>query len=104
MEGKNKPAPGEEQAVLWPSEMDYPRFVEVSTDSPLASYAEFVARAQPMVDAMRAEGLQVIIVQPDPDRMAAWCRSNFGKVDTHARAAYAAVMALDETAHEGDAH
>jgi hypothetical protein len=85
-----------DQAVLWPREEDYPRFVEVCTDKPVATYAEFVARAQPHVDALRAEGFNVLIVEPDPVDMAAWCRANFGKVDTAARAAYAAVVALSE--------
>lgn len=93
MDRENEPT---DQVVLWPSEKDYPRFVAVSDDSPVATYAEFVARAQPHVDALRSQGFNIIIVEPDIDQMADWCRANFGQVNTTARAAFAAFVALNE--------
>ena len=97
MDRENEPT---DQVVLWPREEDYPRFVEVSDDIGITVYEDFVARAQPMVDALRAQGFNVIIVEPDPDDMAAWCRANFGKVNTNARAAYAGFVALNKAADE----
>ncbi|MNX71363.1 hypothetical protein D3C86_1026770 [compost metagenome] len=96
MDGENEAASAEPVVMLWPREEDYARFVEVSTDRPPATYAEFVARAQPYLDALRAQGLDVSVLHPDPDRMAAWCKANFGQVNTNARAAYAGVVALEE--------
>lgn len=96
MDRENEAAEPTDQVVLWPREEDYPRFVAVSDSIGATTYDEFVARAQPHVDALRAQGFNVIIVQPDPDQMAEWCRANFGKVDTTARAAYAAFVALSE--------
>lgn len=100
MDRENEAASTEDQVVLWPRQEDYPRFVAVCTDRPVATYAEFVARAQPHVDALRTQGLNVRIVEPDPDHMAAWCRANFGQVNTTARAAYAGVVALSEPTDE----
>lgn len=100
MDRENEAAEPTDQAVLWPREEDYPRFVEVSDNIGATTYAEFVARAQPMVDALRAQGFNVIIVQPNVDDMAAWCRKNFGHVNTTARAAYAAFVALSEPTQE----
>lgn len=101
MDRENEPAAPEPVVMLWPREEDYPRFVEVSTDRPPATYAEFVARAQPHLDALRAQGLDVSVLHPDPDLMAIWCLANFGNVDTNARAAYAGVVALEEGPDQG---
>lgn len=92
-----------DEVVLWPSEENYPRFVEVS-EGVVPTYAEFVARAQPIVDDMRAAGCNVIIVNPDPDQMAEWCWVNFGKVDSTARAAYGAFVALNEPSEDDSVH
>lgn len=96
MDRENEAAAPEPVVMLWPREEDYPRFVEVSTDRPPATYEDFVARAQPHLDALQAEGLDVRIIQPDPDLMAIWCRANFGNVNTNARASYAGYLALSE--------
>lgn len=100
MDRENEAAEPTDQVVLWPREEDYPRFVEVSDDIGITVYEEFVARAQPMVDALRAQGFNVIIVQPNPDDMAAWCRANFGHVNSSTRAAYGAFVALSEPTEE----
>ncbi|RZJ46504.1 MAG: hypothetical protein EON87_04455 [Brevundimonas sp.] len=94
MDSENEPDPVE--YILWPTEEDYPRFVEVSDSIGATTYADFVSRAQPFVDALRAQGREFRIVQPDPDLMATWCRENFGKVDPASRAAYAAFVGLSE--------
>lgn len=96
MDCENEAGASEPVVMLWPREEDYPRFVEVSTDRPPATYAEFVARAQPHLDALRSQGLDVSVLHPDPDLMAIWCLANFGHVNTNARAAYAGVVALEE--------
>lgn len=83
-----------EEVILWPSEGNYPRFVEVCEGGVLQTYAEFAAAAQPMLDAMEASGAKVARVDPNPDDMAAWCRANFGHVKSNARAAYAGFVAL----------
>lgn len=96
MDREDEAAANEDQVVLWPREEDYPRFVAVSDGIGATTYAEFVARAQPHVDSLREQGFNVIIVEPDIDHMAAWCRANFGQVNTTARASYAAFIALSE--------
>ena len=83
-----------QQAILWPSEENYPRFVEVCEGYVQPTYAGFVRVAQPMLDAMLEEGATVVKVDPDPDEMAAWCKANFGNVRSTARATYAAMVAL----------
>lgn len=100
MDRENEAAEPTDQVVLWPREEDYPRFVEVSDSIGATTYAEFVSRAQPHVDALRAQGFNVIIVEPNVDDMAAWCRTNFGQVNATARAAYAAFVALSEPTQE----
>ena len=93
--------PTEPVYVLWPREEDYPRFVAACSDKPLPTYAEFVARAEPLVGQLRAQGAEVRIVQPDIDDMARWCRQNCGRVDTQARARYAAAVGLEEPSDKG---
>lgn len=88
------------EVILWPSKENYPRFVEVCDGSVQPAYDHFVAVAQPIFDRMRASGAQVTLVDPNPDEMAAWCRSNFGHVNSNARAAYAAVVALRKDADD----
>lgn len=94
--------PKAETVMLWPREEDYARFVAACTDRPPATYAEFVARAQPYLDALRAQGVQVRIVEPDVERMEAWCIARYGHVDTKARAHFAAAVGLGEVADKGD--
>lgn len=85
--------PEVDQVVLWPSEENYPRFVELC-DPAVRTYEEFVALAKPQVETLRAQGFNVIVVDPDLDDMVRWCMANFGNVDTAARAAYAASVEL----------
>lgn len=92
--------PTEPVYVLWPSEEDYPAFVAACTDSPVDTYEKFAARAEAMVADLRSQGRRVRIVQPDVQHMAAWCRENCGRVDTNARARYAAAVGLEERTDE----
>lgn len=84
------------RAVLWPSEEHYPRWREVCTDVVHDTYAQFVAKMQPMVDGLIARGDVVRKFDCDPDHMAEWCLANRGVVDTKARAAYVAMLAISE--------
>ena len=88
----------EDQAILWPSEDKYPAFVAVCEGGVLQTYAEFEAVARPMLDEMVARGLKVATVDPDLDQMVSWCRANFGNVKSSARAAYAAMVVLEQDA------
>lgn len=88
----------EEQAILWPSEENYPAFVAACDGGVLQTYAEFVAVAQPMLEGMLERGHTVAKVDPDIDEMVEWCRANFGNVKSNARAAYAAMVVLEQGA------
>lgn len=90
--------------VLWPVEKDYPRFVAVSTDTPLATYAEFVVSAEKQVAAFEAKGFEVFVLHPDPDAMAEWCLAIRGRVDANDRAAYGGVLFLEQPDENGDVH
>lgn len=84
----------EDQAVLWPSEENYPAFVAACDGFVQPTYADFLEVAQPMLDRMLATGLKVFKVDPDVDAMVEWCRANFGNVESKARAAYAGFVVL----------
>jgi len=86
------------EAVLWPSEENYPAFAAACEGGVLQTYAEFHAVAQPMVEQMLASGLQVSKVNPDVSEMVAWCQANFGNVKSKARAAYAGFVVLSQDA------
>ena len=83
-------------AVLWPNEEKYPAFATLCGGTAVATYRDFVARAQPIVDEMRAKGFNVVLVDPDLEHMAAWCRARFGNIDSKARTRYAAWVVLNE--------
>jgi hypothetical protein len=85
------------EVALWPSRKNYLRFAAVCDDDIPATFDEFEALATARLAEI--EALHSIIIDKvsfDPDRMEQWCRTNFGKVDSYARKAYANFLALSD--------
>jgi hypothetical protein len=82
------------ERVLWPNRENYARFRSVCDDAVQATFEEFEAIANPRLRQMEVRHDIVIEkIAFDPDRMAQWCRVNFGKVDSDSRRHYAIFIA-----------
>lgn len=83
------------EVVIWPSRENYPRFFAVCDDEVPETFDEFEALALPRLRSIEREhGITITKVDCDPNRMAIWCRENFGEVDSNARKHYAAFISL----------
>ncbi len=80
--------------TLWPTPENFDRFAALCDDEVADSFEEFEAAAIAQLDNLAGQGILIDKVAFDPDRMAVWCRANFGKVNAVARSAYAAFLAL----------
>lgn len=83
----------ERDVTLWPTPENYARFAELCDDEVPANFEEFESAAIVLLDCHAQQGLVVDKVAFDPDKMARWCRAHYGKVDSIARAHYAAFLA-----------
>ncbi len=83
------------EVLLWPSRENYARFAAVCDDAVPETFDKFEAMALPRLRSIEREyGIAIAKIDFDPDRMALWCRENFGKVDSNARKFYAAFISL----------
>ncbi len=80
--------------VPWFTAETWPRLLAVVDDADLmpATYAEWIALAEPRFAQHVADGLPVERVLIDPDEWVAWCEANNLPIDRKARAAFAAVV------------
>ncbi|THD79221.1 MAG: hypothetical protein E7812_09055 [Phenylobacterium sp.] len=85
------------EVTLWPSPENYARFRSVCDDSVPDTFEEFQSLATArMAEIEKREGIKIEKIAFDPDRMAQWCRANFGKVDSNTRGLYAAFISLSD--------
>tara|TARA_R110002124_G_scaffold258287_1_gene424080 strand:- start:107 stop:373 length:267 start_codon:yes stop_codon:yes gene_type:complete len=82
------------EVVLWPTRENYDRFAELCDDTVAETFDDFERNALATMGNLAAQGIILERVSFDPDRMAQWCRANFGKVNAHTRCCYAAFIAL----------
>lgn len=83
-------------ATLWPSPENYARFKEICDDQIHETYEDYVASAGKKLGELEKRGVVFQRIGFDPDELAAWCRAEFGKVNSESRAAYAAVLAAQQ--------
>ena len=82
------------KVMLWPSEVHYARFRAVCDDDQPVAYADFVAKIRANLASRGIDEAEYTKVDPDPDKLAVWCRLHCGRVNADARARYVAVHAL----------
>lgn len=87
------------------SRADYPAFCRMSIDCPRPApdFDAWLKRVRDGLQQVRALGKVAVEVTIDPKRLAAWCRLHKLKVNSHSRAAYAAVV-YAEMHRKADSH
>jgi len=85
--------PTAKAAFIFPSEENFSAFRDACTDRMHATYADFAAAITPKVETLRSQGIDIVIIDPDPKHMRKWCLKRFGTVDSNSRAKYAAFIA-----------
>jgi len=86
----------ERDVALWPSRENYLRFRELCDDDVPETFDEFEASAGDKLRYLANQGIVIVKIAFDPDRMATWCRANFGQVNSEARSHYAGFLALSD--------
>jgi hypothetical protein len=86
----------ERDVTLWPTRENYQRFRELCDDEIPETFDEFEREGLAIIDELGAQGVMIEKVAFNPDRMARWCGTHFGKVDSTARSAYAGFLALSD--------
>ena len=66
------------EVVLWPTRENYDRFAELCDDTVAETFDDFERNALATMGNLAAQGIILERVSFDPDRMAQWCRANFG--------------------------
>lgn len=84
----------EREVTIWPTRENFQRFADLCDDEVAGSFEEFEEAAIIALNDLARSGVHIDKIAFDPDKMAQWCRANFGQVDAVARAAYAAFIAL----------
>lgn len=82
-----------EYAVAWLREEDWPRWLAIDPNFQ-PDYRRYVSRMESIEKQIEAAGGRVKRIHIDPDAFLEWSRANGRGVDTKARAAYAAFMAM----------
>lgn len=86
-------------AVLWPDAANYARFVEVCDDRiKHATVDEYHASAGAKLEQLARQGVAVQRIDFDPDELLRWAIAGRRRVDSQARAEYAAILAGRERA------
>lgn len=84
----------ERDVTLWPTRENYARFAELCDDEVADTFDDFEREALALMDDFATDGIVIHRIAFDPDRMARWCRAHYGKVNSTARAHYAAFIGL----------
>ena len=76
--------------VPWYARASYPRVLEVMEDRARlpASYDEWLARAEVVVEQARRQGYSPLKTHVDPDHFIAWCSEHDYEPDSDARMAF----------------
>jgi hypothetical protein len=82
-----------EYAVAWLREEDWPRWLAIDSKFQ-PDYSKYIVRMEAIEKDIQARGGTVKRIVIEPDAFLTWSAANGGRVDTKARAAYAAFMAL----------
>jgi len=90
--------PLEAVGIGWYRRKDYPRLMEMFTDSWELpdTFDAWVESAQKGYDQLKSSGLPVERVYIDPDTFAQWCQARGLKMNTHARTTYVAAAAQNK--------
>lgn len=93
-----KPATGQiSAAIAWYREDQWDRLREISEDRDQLdeTYAEWVVKAQGVLDHLVAEGLAIEKVEIDLDDLQRWCAEQGMPINSRASASYAAEKARE---------
>lgn len=82
-------------SVIWVREEDYPRFREICGPSVHDTYAEWKDAVERKLEKLSAQGVHLERVVIDVEEFHKWAIANFGEVNSEARAAYAAYLAMN---------
>ncbi|MBU1234825.1 MAG: hypothetical protein KKD01_09595 [Proteobacteria bacterium] len=87
------------QAMVWYKEEDWEKLIEMFTDGHLLpkSYADWLKKADKMVEQLEAAGDVVIKVFIDPVTFPAWCKKKGRKMDMKARTDLAIEVATKQS-------
>ncbi|TZG26484.1 hypothetical protein [Sphingomonas montanisoli] len=77
------------QAILWPSEEEYPAFRDACDDEVHPTFEAFIVAVTPVIYGMERKGVKVVKANPNVADMVQWCRERNRRVDAKARRAYA---------------
>ena len=88
-------------AVPWYERASYPRVLEVMQDRAHlpASYDEWLARAEVVVEQARRRGYHPLKAYVDPDHFVAWCERNGCEADSDSRLEFIEALVLANTHH-----
>lgn len=87
------------QAMVWYKEEDWDTLMGLFSDSNLLppSYAEWLTRAEEMVEKVKEGGDLVIKVFIDPETFPTWCKDKGKEMDSNARAELAIEVATQQS-------
>ena len=86
-------------AVAWLREEDWPRWLSIDSDFQ-PDYQHWLRRIEAALKEQETRGHRVVKVTIDPDEFLKWSRINGGKVNSQARAGFAAyILARKDTDH-----
>lgn len=80
--------------TLWPTRENYARFAALCDDEVPETFDDFEAHAIAQLAALAEQGIVIEKIAFDPDKMAQWCRVNFGKINASTRSLYAGFLSL----------
>ena len=87
---------GKKVGVLWPSAENYGRFAAVCPDIKQATWDDYVAMAAPKIAQLRAQGVDMVQLDFDPDALVRWCQANGAEVNSNGRAGYAGALLAEQ--------
>lgn len=87
------------QALVWYKEEDWDSLLKLFSDSHLLppSYADWLRRAEEMIQKVEQSGDMVLKVFIDPATFPVWCKKNGKKMDMNARTELAIEVATRQS-------
>jgi hypothetical protein len=87
------------QAMVWYKEEDWDTLMKLFTDSHLLpkNYADWLVRAEEMVEKVKESGDMVMKVYIDPETFPAWCKEKGKEMDMNARTELAIEVATRQS-------
>lgn len=85
-------------SLAWLREEDWPRWLAIDPNFQ-PDYQHWLRRMEAALKHYEGQGKRVVKVIVDPDEFLEWSRVNGGKVDSGARATFAARLAIKNASH-----